>query len=102
MTRQREPADLLALAARQATRSVPIAASDESVDAVLAAMRGHRFDCASVVIVCDHDRVAGLASVERLLAAPPRAAVGQIMNDTPATVTICGHAGAVCVEQASS
>jgi hypothetical protein len=62
---------LLGTAESHATRNVPVAAPADPVDSVLSAMRGRCYDSASVVAVCDGDRLVGLATMERLLAAAP-------------------------------
>ena len=64
---------------RGATRNVPVAAAGDPVDAVLAGMRGRLFDSVAVVAVCDSDRLVGLATLERLLAAAPATAVDDVM-----------------------
>lgn len=74
-------------AAWHAVTAVPVAAPDSRVDAVLADLRGHRFESAAVVAVCVDDRLAGLATIERLLAAPSGATIGQVMNPDPPVVT---------------
>ena len=73
-------------AARHATTRVPVASPADQVDAVLAALRGQRFDSAAVVAVCDADRLVGVATIERLLAAPAGATVAQVMDGAPPTV----------------
>lgn len=76
----------LETAAAHTTREVPIAAAGDSVDMVLNAMRGKRFDSATVVAVCDGQRLAGLATIERLLAATPGTMMGEIMDSAPPVV----------------
>lgn len=78
---------LLGTAAAHATRHIPVAAPDDEVDTVLRDMRGRRFDSAAVIAVCDGDRLAGLATVERVLAAPPGATVREVMDPDPPVVT---------------
>ena len=77
---------LLGTAAGSATRNVPVAAPVDRVDEVLAGMRGHNFDSAAVVAVCDEDRLVGLATLERLLAAAADTEIGEIMDRTPPVV----------------
>jgi magnesium transporter len=81
-----KPDALLGTAAAHATRAVPVARPDDTVDAVLKAMQGKTFDCAAVVAVCNTDRLAGLVTVERLLAADPQTPVRRIMDAKPPRV----------------
>src|SRR5690606_36287537 len=77
----------LRTAADHASTRVPVAAPGEPVDDVLARLRGVRFDSAAVVAVCARDDLlVGLATIEALLAAPPSATVGQVMDPRPVTV----------------
>jgi magnesium transporter len=73
-------------AAQHASTQVPVAAPEDSVDALLASMRGRRFESASVTAVCEDGRLVGLATIERLLAAPQSAAVGEVMDPRPPSV----------------
>ncbi|WP_199433763.1 magnesium transporter [Qaidamihabitans albus] len=77
---------ILGTAAAHATVRVPIVAPEDKVDAVLDALRGRRFDSAAVVAVCRNERLAGLATMERLLAAPAGATVAQVMDAAPPVV----------------
>lgn len=79
-------AELLGTAAQHASRRVPTASADEPVDQLLARLRGHRFDSASVVAVCEGDRLVGLVTVERLLDAESAARVADVMDPEPPTV----------------
>lgn len=76
----------LETAARHAVSAVPVAAPDDRVEAVLTAMRGRRFDAATVVAVCAGSRLVGLATIERLLAASGTATIGQVMDPDPPVV----------------
>ena len=80
------PVDGLGVAAEHATLRVPVADPGDAVDRVLESMRGHRFDSAAVVAVCQAGRLVGLVTMERLLAAPAGAAVGDVMDERPPTV----------------
>jgi magnesium transporter len=73
-------------ASAHASTNVPVAHPDDSVVEVLAAMRGRRFDSAAVVAVCVHDRLLGLATVERLFAAPAESRMADVMDSQPPTV----------------
>jgi magnesium transporter len=77
----------LRTASAHASINVPLAQPDDSVVAVLTAMRGRQFDSAAVVAVCAHDRLRGLATVERLFAAPPESLMADVMDRRPPTVT---------------
>ncbi len=77
---------LLGTAAAHATRAVPIARPDDTADMVLKSMQGKTFESASVVAVCNSDRLAGLVTVERLLAAAPETPVRRIMDAKPPRV----------------
>ncbi|MCP9618744.1 magnesium transporter [Nocardia otitidiscaviarum] len=82
-------ADVLDTAAAHATRDVPVVEPAETVRAALAGMQGRRFASAAVVVVCRDGYLAGLVTIERLLAAPPDSPVGEVMDTDPPTVA--GH-----------
>ncbi len=65
---------------------VPRAAPDETAGAVRSRLVGASYDSALDVAVCDGDHLAGLLTIERLLAAPPDARVGDLMDDDPPVV----------------
>ena len=74
-------------AAARGTLNVPVAAPDEPAGAVWERIRGVAFDCAEeVVVVDDDDRLVGLVSIERLLAAPKHAALRDVMDADPPAV----------------
>ncbi len=56
------------------------------MDDVLTGLRGRRFDSAAVVAVCRDGRLAGLATIERLLAAAPGTTVTDVMDPDPPVV----------------
>ena len=70
-------------AAAHAVSNVPMAKPDENVGSVLDGMRGSTFASAVVVAVCTNGRLVGLAPVERLLAAPADAVLGDVMDSDP-------------------
>ncbi|WP_190814244.1 CBS domain-containing protein [Saccharopolyspora pogona] len=78
---------VLDTALHHASTDVPVAAAGDSVDQVLAGLRGQVFDSASVVAVCDGSRFAGLATMERLLAAPATSSVAEVMDRQSPIVT---------------
>jgi magnesium transporter len=49
-------------------------------------MRGKAFDSAAVVAVLDGPRLVGLATIEKMFAAPEGAAVGEVMDSAPPVV----------------
>jgi magnesium transporter len=85
------PADLLGTARQHATANVPTASPRADVDAVIAALRGQQYDAASVIAVVDEGRLLGVVTIERLLAAPPGAALGDVMDANPPTVAPTTH-----------
>ena len=78
--------DLVGTAGRHLTTDVPVAAPDDDAATVLATMRGRRFESAAVVAVVDDGRLAGVVTIERLLAAPPGTVVAEVMDPDPPTV----------------
>lgn len=78
--------DLLGTAQTLASPRVPVARPGEPVDDLLARMRGQTYDSAAVVAVCEGERLVGLATIERLLASPAGARVGEVMDRQPPTV----------------
>ncbi len=77
---------LLGSAADHASMNVPVARPDDRVDGLLGSLQGRRFDSASVVAVCEGDRLVGLATMERLLAASPDATLTDVMDPNPPVV----------------
>lgn len=78
--------DVLGTAAQHATRRVPIAAPDDKAGDLVTGLRGQVFDSAAVVAVCAGGRLAGLLTMERLLAAPAAVPVGAVMDAEPPTI----------------
>ncbi|EHR51851.1 Mg/Co/Ni transporter MgtE with CBS domain [Saccharomonospora marina XMU15] len=77
----------LGTAAQHATRRVPVCAPGDSVADVLDRLRGRRFDTAALAAVCEGERLVGLTTVERLLAARPKAVVSEVMDPDPPVVS---------------
>lgn len=73
-------------AAGHAATAIPVAHRQDSVDAVLASMRGRHFDSAAVIAVCEADLLTGLVTIERLLAAAPGSSVADVMDPAPPSV----------------
>jgi magnesium transporter len=73
-------------AAEHATRLVPIARPDETVQAIRAGIQGRRYDSATDVAICTGDRLLGLISVESLMAAEATALASEIMDKDPPVV----------------
>lgn len=80
---------LLTSAAALARRDVPVARPDQTVAQVLTGLHGKRFTSVSVIAVCDGTRLAGLTTIERLLADRPDARVAEVMDPDPPVVA--GH-----------
>lgn len=78
--------ELLETAAEHATANVPRASPGQTVGVVLAGLAGNAYDSAAVVAVCRRDRLAGLVTIERLLAADPTADVAGVMDPDPPIV----------------
>jgi magnesium transporter len=85
VTRAAEPA-ALDTAAAHATRSVPTATPDDTAAAILAHMAGQRDESAAVIAVCDGERLVGILTIQRLLAAAPQARIRDIMDPDPPLV----------------
>jgi magnesium transporter len=87
MTEQtRERARILGTAEEHATSRVPVGAPTDLVEDMLAALRGQRWDSASVVAVCQQGRLVGLITIEALLAAPPGSALADVADTEPPVV----------------
>jgi magnesium transporter len=69
-----------------ACTQVPTAAANDLVSATLDGMRGRRFDSAAAVAVLDGDRLVGVATIERILAAPEGATLSDVMDPAPPVV----------------
>jgi magnesium transporter len=65
---------------------VPKAAANDLVSATLDGMRGRRFDSAAAVAVLDGERLMGVATIERLFAAPDGTTLGDVMDREPPVV----------------
>ena len=88
----RPPASVPAPAARQQatahlTARVPQAAPDDRAGEVLRGLAGGSFDCADDIVVLEDGELVGLVPIERLFAAPPAAALREIMDADPPVVT---------------
>lgn len=66
--------------------AVPVFGPDDTVDEVIARMRGQAYETCVDVAVCAGDRLLGLVPIERLFAAPRGARLGAVMDDTPPVV----------------
>jgi len=80
------PADLFGTASHHATTNVPVASPHDLVASVVDALRGPLYDSASVIAVLDAERLVGVVTVERLLAADSTATVADVMGSEPPTV----------------
>ncbi|HZO66425.1 MAG TPA: hypothetical protein VFB74_15595 [Kribbellaceae bacterium] len=79
--------ELLETAAEHSTANVPRASPGQTVGVVLAGLAGNAYDSAAVVAVCRRDRLAGLVTIERLLAAEPDRRRGR--RDGPRSTDRC-------------
>jgi magnesium transporter len=69
-----------------ASTRVPKAAADDLVAGTLDGMRGESFDSAATVAVLDNDRLIGVATIERMFAAPEGATLSDVMDSAPPVV----------------
>jgi magnesium transporter len=77
---------LLETAAHHASTAVPTAGPGDLAGEVLRGLTGRTFDCAALVAVCAGDRLVGVVTMERLLAADPAAPLRAVMDPDPPTV----------------
>jgi magnesium transporter len=73
-------------ALRHACTRVPMGAPADSVSETLDVMRGKHFESAVAVAVLDHDKLVGVAAIERMLAAPAGATLRDVMDPDPPVV----------------
>ncbi|TAK52129.1 MAG: magnesium transporter [Gammaproteobacteria bacterium] len=73
-------------AVQHATLQVPVFAPADDAASVRRRLPERRWECASHVVVCDGERVAGIVRVEDLLAAPATATLGELMDRDPPVV----------------
>lgn len=73
-------------AAEHACALVPKASPGDRADDVRRALVGQRFESATHVVVTEEDKFVGILRIEDLLAAPPDAAIGDVMDRDPPTV----------------
>ncbi|HEX6116722.1 MAG TPA: magnesium transporter [Solirubrobacterales bacterium] len=71
------------LVSDRATWGVPTASAPEPAGEVRKRIIGREFECAEEVVVLDDERLVGLVSIERLLAAAPEAPLEEIMDPNP-------------------
>ncbi|MDZ4269674.1 MAG: magnesium transporter [Mycobacterium sp.] len=69
-----------------ASTRVPTAVADDLVSETLDGMRGEQFDSAATVAVLDGARLVGVATIERMFAAPTGARLSDVMDSTPPVV----------------
>ena len=88
----RLPAELLEVALDHASLRVPTARRGQAVDDVRQSLAGGEFSSADDVAVLEADELVGMVPIERLLAAPARATIGEIMDSDPPIVDPgCDH-----------
>ncbi|MBJ7330290.1 MAG: magnesium transporter, partial [Solirubrobacteraceae bacterium] len=78
--------ELLGVAAEHATSRVPFAAPEDRAGDLRAGLAGMRLDSANDIAVLADGRLAGILTIERLLAAPPDARIGELMDADPPSV----------------
>jgi magnesium transporter len=78
--------EIFGTAAQHASARVPVAAPSDSVETLITSMRGQHFESAAVTAVCEDGRLVGLATIERLLAAPRSSTVAEVMDPRPPSV----------------
>jgi len=81
----------LRTAEQHASMQVPVAARTEKVSDLLRRMAGEEYESASVVAVCEGQRLVGLVTIERLLGAALDATVESVMDANPPTVDPTTH-----------
>src|SRR5688500_537981 len=75
------------IARQHATTNVLSAQVEQTMGEVREQLTSHRFDYAGDIVVLAGNRLAGLLSIERLLAAEKRTRVADVMNASPPVVT---------------
>jgi magnesium transporter len=80
------PPARLGVASAYATRDVPVAAPEDAAGDVRRGLEGREFASAADVAVCRGERLVGLVTIERLLAADPATPLGTIMDADPPVV----------------
>lgn len=80
----RRPAADFESALSLATRRVPVLAPTDTAGAALAGLQGRRYDCATHIAVLESGRLAGVVTLEALLAADPGQPLAAMMDaDAP-------------------
>ncbi|MEX1255719.1 MAG: magnesium transporter [Dehalococcoidia bacterium] len=73
-------------AAEHATKNVPVASPADLAGDLRRSLEGKSYATAASVAVCEDGRLAGMLRLEDLLAAPPDAIVGELMDREPPVV----------------
>jgi magnesium transporter len=81
-----DPMETFETAFEHASRDVPIAGPTDLVEDVRQRMRGHRFESAAHVVVCQGETLVGILRIEDLVAAPDEARLDAIMDRDPPVV----------------
>jgi magnesium transporter len=76
----------LETAAELVAARVPVASPADTVAVLRGVLAGERYDCASHIAVCSAGTLVGVLPIEDLLAAPPDALVGDVMDREPPVV----------------
>lgn len=66
---------------------MPLAAPSDTAGGVLASLQGRRFVSVAHVVVCEEQRVVGIARLEDVVAAEPTTLVAELMDPDPPTIT---------------
>lgn len=74
--------------AQHLTADVPRVSPHDRADLVVSRLLGHHFATVHVLAVLDGDHLAGLVSIESLLAAPAEAVMSELMDPDPPTVEL--------------
>lgn len=82
----RSPAALLEAAISHASRRVPTATPQQTVSSVIASLAGVEFESADDVALLEGERLVGMVSIERLLAAQGEATMATIAITDPPVV----------------
>lgn len=73
-------------AAAHLATEVPVASPTDTAATVRDRLPGHRWESLTDVAVCEHGQLLGLVTIEILMAAPGRATMRELMDDTPPVV----------------
>lgn len=81
------PDDFVKHAAAYVTRNVPTAKPEDDAGSTWSRLAGTDFESVHDIAVLSGTTLAGIVSIERLLAAPPETRLSDLMDPDPACVT---------------